>query len=186
MPISKQPKYTKKQLYTRMGMIAFGLWIGFSYVGTRYIIAIDEQDPSVRCINAKLYLIDKWDKKVVRDVTYAFMAMNVPRWEPGALITKYARGVPGDVLSVNDKGAFINDHQVVDGLPLLNRLKKEAKDFTRTVSVPDKQYAFFGNTPTAYDSRYWGFVTERQIVGRTYIIPHNLETLKKIVLGEEV
>jgi signal peptidase I len=48
-----------------------------------------------------------------------------------------------------------------------SRLKKESD----TMVVEDKHYLVFGdNTATSFDSRYWGFVPEENIIGRSFFI----------------
>ena len=39
------------------------------------------------------------------------------------------------------------------------------------MAVTDKHYLVFGdNTATSFDSRYWGFVPEENIIGRSFFI----------------
>ena len=64
------------------------------------------------------------------------------------------------------KDQFYNGHILLPERPD-SRLKKESD----TMVVEDKHYLVFGdNTATSFDSRYWGFVPEENIIGRSFFI----------------
>jgi len=66
------------------------------------------------------------------------------------------------------KDQFYSGHTLLPDSPTVHpRLQKESD----TMVVEDKHYLVLGdNTATSFDSRYWGFVPEDNIIGRSFFI----------------
>jgi signal peptidase I len=90
-------------------------------------------------------------------------------------------GAPGDVLRIEDSGlirngtdisganAFQNNKLKLDNYPGYVARGNLAKG--REVIMPKENYFALGdNSPNSLDSRYWGFVPAREIVGRSIVI----------------
>lgn len=97
-------------------------------------------------------------------------------WKPsGALagfkeefILKQVAGVPGDHLSISGGEVRINGKPVVSGFPLASLYRRNAKDFERDEVIPKGKYFLMGVHPMSNDSRYWGYLDARDVVGFAY------------------
>jgi len=89
----------------------------------------------------------------------------------GVAVIKEVAGVPGDHVVVNEKGVQVNGahrgvllHAAEGGK--LWALGRRAPDFLRDERVPPGHFWMMGTHERSYDSRYWGYITDEQIVGR--------------------
>lgn len=136
---------------------------------SRYTIAYDPQD--VRCLpDHSVYLIDKKDRRMVRDGLYAFEGKGLtPLFEDGQQMIKRLKGLPGDNVEIDTlESIIINTHVVTRGLSLLEKLDKPIASFVGKGQLGQGNYWFMGETDDSFDSRYWGTVTDEQIIGRAY------------------
>lgn len=103
---------------------------------------------------------------------------NMLFWEPkGALayvkqayIMKVAAGVPGDHLQIKDQKVLINGKIVASGMPLVDPTKIAYTAFDRDEIIPPGHVFMMGTHPRSYDSRYWGYLSVKDVVGRGYKI----------------
>jgi conjugal transfer pilin signal peptidase TrbI len=125
-----------------------------------------------------LALVDFADKTPQRNEVYTFHAKGISvilndgteYFKDGSLMTKEVVGMPGDVIDVGVDVTRVNGTIKGEGLPLLKTLKKSPEDYVRHVVVPPGHYFFMGRVFNSYDSRYWGFVSHDQVVGKTHRI----------------
>nr|WP_232422448.1 S26 family signal peptidase [Methylosarcina fibrata] len=59
---------------------------------------------------------------------------------------------------------------MIEGLPLAEKLRKPLSVFKRDETIPAAAYWVTGLTPKSFDSRYWGYVYDHQVIGRAYAI----------------
>jgi conjugal transfer pilin signal peptidase TrbI len=79
--------------------------------------------------------------------------------------------MPGDRVQVDGSHTLVNGKPVSDGLGLTPKLGKPSADFIREATVPASALWATGTHPKSFDSRYWGFVYDQQIIGRAYALP---------------
>ena len=135
----------------------------------RFRIGFDFQQ--VQCLDWQIFLIDTHDKHVSRGNIFAFESdERIAQWFPvGITFVKLLAGVPGDQIVVNQQGVFVNQENR-GALPLLAQIPQSLEDITRNEQVPDGKLWAMGTAPASFDSRYWGYVDEDNIIGRVYPI----------------
>lgn len=139
------------------------------YITDRYSVGIDPQEST--CLPWRIFVIDKADKAVVRGEIYAFRSQSMePFFKNGTQVIKYADGTPGDKVLVTEKDISVNGQQVGTGLDLAVKLKRPAGRYVREEIIPAERFWFMGRTHDSFDSRYWGYVSQNDIVGKAYPI----------------
>lgn len=139
------------------------------YATSRYEIGIDPQRNT--CLDWRVFLIDRYDQDVERDAIYAFRSTQMePFFRNGTKVIKYVRGVPGDRVTVTPERVTINGESQGQGLLLAKRLGKPAGRYRRDEIVPADQLWFMGTSLDSFDSRYWGYVSKVDVLGRAYPI----------------
>ena len=158
-------------------MLGFALaWAGvalpLSLASERYRIAVDVAE--VKCLPQWLFLVDLNDKDVGRGDHVAFRSAQMEPYFPnGTLIVKILAGEPGDVATVDERGARVAGvhwgplHYLEPGAKLAEA-GRTVEDYRRTERIAPGTYWVMATLPGSYDSRYWGAIDEEQIVGRVY------------------
>jgi conjugal transfer pilin signal peptidase TrbI len=141
-----------------------------NYIGQRFLIGGDDQVD--RCLpDKRIYIIDTFNRDIWRGDLVAFRAERMePYFKSGQIIVKIAAGVTGDRVKVDSQHTTINDTLVIEGLPLAEKLKKPPASFNRDETIPLAAYWVTGKTPKSFDSRYWGYLYDYQVIGRAYAI----------------
>lgn len=134
----------------------------------RFSIGFDPQTD--QCLpGARLFVVDEWHRAPERGQAFAFRAHGLNPWfRDGTKMIKVVDGLPGDRVAISERGVAINDHLVVEGLPLAARLRKDPAAFARTFVLAPDEYLLLGRTPASFDGRYWGTVRRDALLGRAY------------------
>ena len=79
-------------------------------------------------------------------------------------------GIGGDHILIKDGNIYLDGKIVVDPRIAKNYYYNQG-DYGKEIVVPEGGYFFLGdNSISSYDSRFWGIVDERGIVGRAILI----------------
>lgn len=85
-------------------------------------------------------------------------------------------GVPGDIITIKDKKLVINGEVVPDPHAHFTSTniiggKSSPRDNFGPVTVPKNHIFVMGdNRDNSYDGRFWGFVDQRDILGKAFIL----------------
>ncbi len=142
------------------------------YGSARYRLGIDTQE-RVSLAPYRVFLVDIWQgpEDIVQGDLVAFRAQGLAPWfRDGQLLIKHAAGVPGDWVTVDPLHTRINGMRLADGLALAATLKQDPTAFLRHERVPVEHFWMLGETPDSFDSRYWGFLPQTQVVGKAYAL----------------
>jgi conjugal transfer pilin signal peptidase TrbI len=144
-----------------------------AYLEHRFRLGIDDQKELCLPGNHRWFLIDRMDRDIWRGDLLAFGAdQRMAPWFPlNQVVVKIATGVSGDRVEVTVDHTRINETAVADGLALAEKLNRQVTAFFRSEVIPPGSYWVTGTHPRSFDSRYWGYVNENQIVGRAYALP---------------
>ena len=140
------------------------------YISQRFLIGGDDQVD--RCLpGTRIYLIDTYNKDIWRGDLIAFRAERMaPFFRDGKVIVKIAAGVTGDHVKVGSQQTTINATMIIQGLPLADKLGKPPSAFKRDETIPAAAYWVTGKAAKSFDSRYWGYVYDDQVIGRAYAL----------------
>jgi len=164
----------KPQTYTRgiiqTTFIIFLVFISFEYISSRYEILIAPDEGPI-CLPEKVFILDKMSFPE-KDGFVMFTAKGLEPWfTDGMPVVKYLRGSPGDEIKVMERRLYINGVQRATlNDTVLEKLKVTDMELERNEVIPDNKYWVMGSLPPSLDSRYWGYITKSQIIGKAYAI----------------
>ena len=121
------------------------------------------------CLSQKIFLVSKSERQVVRGGMYA---VNLDRdlriAKSGSKLIKIVAAKGGDTVRVEDNGVWVNE-KIFLPVPLqgiAGRLQIDLASLKKTITVPANELFLVGNTDKSYDSRFWGTIDEKNVLGR--------------------
>jgi len=144
-------------------VLAAGAW-----AMARFRVGIDDQ--AQRCLGPeRVYLIDRAEREPRRGALLAFRARGMePYVADGTVVIKLAAALPGDTVEVGREAVRVNGRRAAGPAGLTGRLGLAPGALERTLVVPPGHWFALGAGPLSYDSRYWGLVTDGQVIGRAH------------------
>lgn len=101
-------------------------------------------------------------------------------------------GVPGDTVTIKDKRVFINGEVIADPHAHFTSTdiidgKASPRDNFGPVTVPEGAVFVMGdNRDNSYDGRFWGFVDQRDILGKAFILYWSWDLEKPLLSFERL
>lgn len=115
------------------------------------------------------------DRIVVNKVIYHFREPRreevivfrqvAPEGAPKRDLIKRVIGLPGEKLEIKDGIVYINGEAVEEKHPL----NRDFSDFGPLLISPDSYFVMGDNRPASADSRYWGFLPRKNIIGPAFV-----------------
>ncbi len=125
----------------------------------------------------------RFEKLKLGDVV-VFLAPNQDNTEFKKDFIKRIIGVPGDTILLKDGDAYRNGQKLNESAYLKNDIKTYGGAYIKdgmSLTVPANSYIVFGdNRPYSSDSREWGFVTDKELIGKSLLVYYPLNKMELI------
>lgn len=162
--------------YAGLGSVFLIVTLFVSYFAARYDVGFN--GASLPCLNARLFLVDTWNKNIEEGDLVAFEMNKENDYFPtGLKWIKIAAGKPNSTITKETERVMASsgrEYEVSMNLMVtyLKQKKPDVKhsDFTGDIRMASDEWFVLGETPASYDSRYWGPIKTKDIIGKAYAI----------------
>lgn len=139
----------------------------------RFVVGHDAQ--KFLCLKGdhRWYLIDRSQRtpELGDLVAYRSDEKMVPEFPLGTLVVKRVEALPGDAVDLETQGIRIQGEMRPARYPHRARLMGRALAEGSRLIVPDEGLWVMGDHPRSFDSRYFGPIENRLIIGVAYALP---------------
>ncbi|MFH0926275.1 MAG: signal peptidase I [bacterium] len=92
-------------------------------------------------------------------------------------------GLPGETIELKDRVVYINNEPINEPYAMYSSSSIDSSNFT-PITVPDNSYFMMGdNRDSSMDSRYWGVLEDKLLIGKAFIIYWSWNREAKNLLG---
>lgn len=161
-------KITKKDKIGITAVVALVLLFASAswFFSQRWIIAISDTDS----VSDHILVVDKLDKNVTKGDIVGFYYRGKPMhgYKNGSKFIKYIVCDEGDLLTVKNRKYYCNGEFIAEAIKINSFGEPVTDIFEYNGTIPEGK--FFAWTPFyySYDSRYWGFVDKRDLIGKGF------------------
>jgi conjugal transfer pilin signal peptidase TrbI len=168
--------------WRRVGIVLFeiGLAVGLisswdMWVASRYRILVDPSKGE-RCLPYRWYFVDLRERTIRRGDYVLFRSLGMtPFYPDGTWVIKVAAGAAGDRVVVDVSGVSINGAHWgelwhVQRGQRLWQMGRRPVDYMRNERVPERHWWVMGTSPRSFDSRYWGYIDDDQVIARAHAL----------------
>lgn len=145
----------------------------FAWFSHRYILGHDAQPTLCLKGNHRWYLIDRNERtpELGDLVAYRSNAQMAPEIPVGTLVVKRVEGLPGDLVNLAPQGLSIQGEMRPARYPHRARLMERSLPAGSHLVIPENSLWVMGDHPRSLDSRYFGPIQDREIIGVAHALP---------------
>ena len=171
---SKKYKYSLKHLFIALFFIFTFLWVPlkiFFYFGNvrsasmyKTLLVGDIPVASKIFYCVKLPFLGKLcERNKIKRQEVVILKQNAE------ILVKRVIGLPGDRLQIDNNVVFINDKELLEPYKIL--LPNRSIKYMDEIEIPENKYFVMGdNRNFSIDSRYFGFIDKKDILGRVFMV----------------
>jgi signal peptidase I len=93
-------------------------------------------------------------------------------------------GTAGDTVMLKEGSVYVNGKQMNESAYLNTDIKTSGGSFLqegKTITVPENNYFVMGdNRPYSSDSREWGFLDQKNLIGKSFFVYWPLNTMRTV------
>lgn len=151
-----------------VGLAAAGLAVaGAQTVGENWRIGYDKSE--VTCLPYRLYAIRLQEVQPKKGEMVAFLTRGLqPFAEDGTVFTKIVVAGPGDHVVAAENGVTVNGQFLAYNSKATDLLQSTDIWQHESYVLGSDEYFLAGTEATAFDSRYYGPVSNTQLIGSSY------------------
>lgn len=147
--------------------------VGVCLLARLFIIGLPSEKFS-GCLSYHLFLVSKSDTKVERGGIYAMtLDRTIGGVVPaGSRFLKIVAAKGGDKVRVTSSGVWVNEERFypLSLTHLAQKMHLDMNQIQKTITVPAGELFMIGNTEISYDSRFWGTINEKNVLGRAFVL----------------